>query len=214
MALPNHIGIIPDGNRRWALKNGMAKEDGYNFGLKPGIELFKLCEELGIKELTYYGFTTDNTKRPASQTKAFTKACIEAVKILSKENASLLVVGNSNSPMFPKSLLPYTVRKKFGTGKIKINFLVNYSWEWDLSSIKNVGTKNRNSIICNLHSSEITRIDLIIRGGGRRRLSGFLPVQSVYSDFYIIEDYWPDFKPEHLMQALKWYKHQDITLGG
>lgn len=92
-------------------KNGMAKENGYNFGLKPGIELFKLCEKLGIKELTYYGFTTDNTKRPAPQTKAFTRACIEAVKILSKENASLLVVGNSDSPMFPKSLLPYTVRK-------------------------------------------------------------------------------------------------------
>lgn len=68
--------------------------------------------------------------------------------------------------------------------------------------------------MCNLNSSDITRIDLIIRWGGRRRLSGFLPVQSVYSDFYIIEDYWPDFKPEHLMQALKWYRHQDITLGG
>jgi undecaprenyl diphosphate synthase len=60
----------------------------------------------------------------------------------------------------------------------------------------------------------VSRIDLIIRWGGRRRLSGFLPVQSVYSDFYIIDDYWPDFKPEHFYQALEWYNKQDITLGG
>lgn len=214
MAIPSHIGIIPDGNRRWALKNGMAKEDGYDFGLKPGIELFKLCKNLGIKELTYYGFTIDNTKRPTSQTKAFTEACIKAVKILSEENAYLLVVGNLNSPMFPKALLPYTVRKKFGTGGIKVNFLVNYGWDWDLSNIKTLKSSSRSSIMNNINSNHITRIDLIIRWGGRRRLSGFLPIQSVYSDFYVIDDYWPDFKPEHLMQALQWYKHQDITLGG
>ncbi|MFL0194537.1 undecaprenyl diphosphate synthase family protein [Clostridium sp. WILCCON 0269] len=214
MVMPAHIGIIPDGNRRWALKNGMGKEEGYSFGLKPGIELFKSCKKLGIKELTFYGFTTDNTKRPALQTKAFTKACIEAVKMLSMENASLLVVGNADSPMFPKALLPYTVRKDFGKGGIKINFLVNYGWEWDLGKAKKLETTNRSSIMSSLNSKDITRVDLIIRWGGRRRLSGFLPVQSVYSDFYIINDYWPDFKPEHLMQALKWYSHQDVTLGG
>lgn len=214
MSLPNHIGIIPDGNRRWAVKKGLNKEKGYSFGLKPGIELFKLCKKLGINELTYYGFTTDNTKRPSIQVKAFTKACIEAVKILSKENASLLVVGNTNSPMFPKELLPYTTRKKFGKGEMKVNFLVNYGWEWDLGRTKNLSTTNRHSIIDSLNSHDISRIDLIIRWGGRRRLSGFLPVQSVYSDFYIIDDYWPDFKMEHLMNALKWYNDQDITLGG
>jgi undecaprenyl diphosphate synthase len=214
MALPNHIGIIPDGNRRWAVKRGLSKEKGYSFGLKSGIELFKLCEKLGINELTYYGFTTDNTKRPSVQTKAFIKACTEAVKILSKENASLLVVGNSDSPMFPKELLPYTVRKDFGKGGIKVNFLVNYGWEWDLGKAKNLSTTNRHSVISSLNSHDISRVDLIIRWGGRRRLSGFLPVQSVYSDFYIIDDYWPDFKMEHLMNALKWYNDQDITLGG
>ena len=65
-----------------------------------------------------------------------------------------------------------------------------------------------------IHSSEISRIDLIIRWGGRRRLSGFLPVQSVYSDFYVVTEFWPDFKPEHFYNALDWYNDQDITLGG
>ena len=57
-------------------------------------------------------------------------------------------------------------------------------------------------------------MDLIIRWGGRRRLSGFLPVQSIYADFFVIEDYWPDYQPEHLEQALAWYQKQDVTLGG
>ena len=65
-----------------------------------------------------------------------------------------------------------------------------------------------------IHSSEISRIDLIIRWGGRRRLIGFLPVQSVYSDFYVVNEFWPDFKPEHFYNALDWYNDQDITLGG
>ncbi|MBE5995597.1 MAG: undecaprenyl diphosphate synthase family protein, partial [Paenibacillaceae bacterium] len=57
-------------------------------------------------------------------------------------------------------------------------------------------------------------MDLIIRWGGRRRLSGFLPVQSVYSDLYVVDDYWPDFKTDHVYKALEWYSRQDVTLGG
>lgn len=214
--IPDHIGIIPDGNRRWAVSKNMSKEAGYNFGLNPGLELYRLCKELGVKELTYYGFTQDNTKRPPAQTRAFQKACVDAVKMLEKEDANLLVIGNYSSPMFPKELLPYTKRTRFGSGKIKVNFLVNYGWQWDLSSaFINYKNSNMKSNILNfLPSAEISRVDLIIRWGGRRRLSGFLPVQSIYADFYVIDDYWPDFKPEHLYEALEWYSKQDITLGG
>ncbi|MEY8416760.1 undecaprenyl diphosphate synthase family protein [Tissierella praeacuta] len=214
MRIPNHIGVIPDGNRRWAVEQGMTKEKGYNKGLNPGLELFKLCEEVGIKEITYYGFTVDNTKRPKFQRLAFTKACIDAVDILSKENADLLVLGNTESDMFPKALLPFAIkRQRFGTGGIKVNFLVNYGWQWDL---KNYLSENNGKIdlLSNIKSKDISRVDLIIRWGGRRRLSGFLPLQSVYSDFYIIDEFWPDFKPEHFYSALDWYNGQDITLGG
>jgi len=62
--IPSHIGIIPDGNRRWAVERGLPKESGYNAGLEPGLALFKLCKKEGIKELTFYGFTQDNTRRP------------------------------------------------------------------------------------------------------------------------------------------------------
>ncbi|WP_461612639.1 undecaprenyl diphosphate synthase family protein [Clostridium sp. Marseille-QA1073] len=213
MRIPNHIGIIPDGNRRWAVDKGMTKERGYALGLDPGLMLFKLCKDAGVKEITYYGFTTDNTKRPVNQREAFTEACINAVEMLSKEDASLLVVGNTDSPMFPKELLPYTKRQTFGKGGIKVNFLVNYGWDWDLKNLK-MGDNSRKKIMNSIKSYDVSRVDLIIRWGGRRRLSGFLPVQSIYSDFYVIEDYWPDFKEEHFSEALSWYNTQDITLGG
>ncbi|MCP2241238.1 polyprenyl diphosphate synthase [Thermoanaerobacterium thermosaccharolyticum] len=213
--IPNHIGIIPDGNRRWAQNKNMPKEAGYSYGLEPGIALYRLCRELGVKELTFYGFTQDNTKRPSVQTEAFKKACIDAVKMLEKEDADLLVIGNYNSPMFPKELLPYLSRKTIGEGKMKVNFLVNYGWQWDLNSaLKALSNGEKRDILDLILSKDISRIDLIIRWGGRRRLSGFLPVQSIYSDFYVIDDYWPDFKPQHLYEALEWYSKQDITLGG
>ncbi|KOF56385.1 dihydroorotate dehydrogenase [Clostridium sp. DMHC 10] len=214
MRLPKHIGIIPDGNRRWAQSKGMPKEMGYKNGINPGFCLFKLCEKVGISEITYYGFTVDNTKRPREQRIAFTNACMNSVDVLSKENASLLVVGNRDSKMFPEKLNYYTERKQFGSGGIKVNFLVNYSWQWDLGQIinrENIDTKN---IMNNIASKNVSRVDLIIRWGGRRRLSGFLPVQSAYADFYVIDDYWPDFREEHFYEALEWYDKQDITLGG
>lgn len=212
MRIPNHIGIIPDGNRRWAVKNNLSKEQGYESGLNPGLELYKLCKEIGVKELTYYGFTTDNTKRPLEQSIAFTKACVDAVNLLEEHDASLFVVGNTKSKMFPEELMKYTERRTIGNGGINVNFLVNYGWKWDLTDIDK---NNKTSEIENyIFSKEIPRIDLIIRWGGRRRLSGFLPIQSVYADFYVIDDYWPDFKCNHLYDALKWYDKQDVTLGG
>jgi undecaprenyl diphosphate synthase len=152
-------------------------------------------------------------KRPTVQRKAFTNACINAVKVLSKEDAELLVIGDSESRMFPKELIKYTTRQILGNGGIKVNFLVNYGWEWDLNNLKSADSAQKN-ITNNIKSSDVSRIDLIIRWGGRRRLSGFLPVQSIYSDFYVLDDYWPNFEPCHLYNALNWYNDQDITLGG
>lgn len=213
MRIPKHIGIIPDGNRRWASSHGLSKDKGYSSGITPGVILVKQCEKYDIKELTFYGFTVDNTKRPAVQKEAFTKACIDAVNSLRNENVEILVIGNTESPCFPKELLPFTKPIKFGTGKIRVNFLINYGWEWDLNSLKTSDSSKKN-ITNNIRSNDISRIDLIIRWGGRRRLSGFLPVQSVYSDFYVIDRFWPDFKPTDLDDALAWYNEQDITLGG
>jgi undecaprenyl diphosphate synthase len=213
--LPGHIGIIPDGNRRWAVARNLPKAAGYEFGLKPGIQMYELCYALGVKELTFYGFTQDNTKRPSDQKRAFQKACVDAAEILTTRDAALLVIGDASSPLFPAELKPYTTRTVFGKGLIRVNLLVNYSWRWDLAhaSANGSGAK-RNSVESHLASSDVSRIDLMIRWGGRQRLSGFLPVQSVYADFYFIDALWPDFQPEQFFQALRWFDRQDVTLGG
>lgn len=204
--VPTHIGIIPDGNRRWAQENGYHKKDGYSHGINPGFELYEMMLEYGIQEATFYGFTKDNNKREKSQREAFTKACIDAVELLSGRDANLLVIGNTESPAFPQELNKYANKRvHFGRGLININFLVNYDWEWDLRSL--IANKR-------LQSCDISRVDLIIRWGGRRRLSGFLPFQSAYADFYVIDDYWPNFKRSHFIEALSWYQDCDVTLGG
>ena len=214
--IPKHIGIIPDGNRRWALKNSLSKELGYAHGINPGFQLYELMLQYGIKEATFYGFTKDNTTRPKLQSMAYKKACVDAVNLLANKDANLLVIGNTNSTAFPNELKEYANKRvNFGKGLININFLVNYDWNWDLSqgilNAENTKTKNVLDVIA---SSDISRIDMIIRWGGRTRLSGFLPVQSVYSDFYVIDDFWPDFQPEHFTDALHWYQDCDVTLGG
>ena len=202
---PKHIGIIPDGNRRWAVEHGMKKQDGYEYGLMPGLKLMQQAKAQNIEEITYYGFTVDNCKRPKEQFQAFQRACVKAVEMLTKEGADLLVVGDKNSKCFPEELKAYTTRTPINGGGIKVNFLVNYGWKWDLSHIQVAGKP---------FSSDISRIDLVIRWGGMRRLSGFLPIQSVYSDFYIVESNWPDYRDEDLSSALEWYYNQDVTLGG
>lgn len=214
MRVPKHIGIIPDGNRRWAINNNLSKQEGYEHGINPGLQLFKLCQIKNIEEITFYGYTVDNTKRPTIQKEAFIKACVESVMLLTKEDCEILVVGDVNTHTFPHALLPFTKeRVKCGKGGIKVNFLIHYGWSWDLNLQKEFCPIKKH-MDAKLKSFEISRIDLIIRWGGRRRLSGFLPVQSVYADFYVVDNMWPDFKAQDFYDALQWYNKQDVTLGG
>lgn len=200
-SLPDHVGFIPDGNRRWATKHGLPKEGGYAYGIEPGLLLYEQCKKRGIKEVSIYCFTQDNTKRPSVQKKAFSQACVDFTLELERRGAALLVVGDETSAQFPGALKKFRQRQGIG---MKVNLLANYGWEWDLEGLKNGG----------LHSSEVSRLDLIVRWGGGRRLSGFLPVQSVYADFCVRDEYWPDFAPQHFEDALAWFKDQEKTLGG
>jgi undecaprenyl diphosphate synthase len=216
--LPKHVGFIPDGNRRWAVDRGLPRSGGYAAGLLPGLHLLEVCKTLGIEEASVYGFTKDNTRRPKEQTEAFRQACVEFANMALTRGVALLVLGDSSSPLFPEELLPYTTRSTASEGAMRVNLLANYGWDWDLQTALNAaGSESRVSkrdIHTLLASSDVSRIDLVVRWGGRRRLSGFLPVQSVYADFFVIDDYWPDYQVEQFYEALSWFQSQDTTLGG
>jgi undecaprenyl diphosphate synthase len=199
--LPRHIGFIPDGNRRWAVQQGLPKEQGYARGIAPGLALFDACKALGVEEVSVYGFTQDNTRRPTEQTKGFRAACVAFALEIQRRGAALLVVGDEQSKQFPPDLAAFRVRQGAG---IKVNLLVNYDWEWDLAGMNSGG----------LRSADVSRLDMVVRWGGGRRLSGFLPVQSVYADIFVLDALWPDYRPQHLDAALAWFGQQDRTLGG
>ena len=192
--IPRHIGVIPDGNRRWAVSNGMDKSEGYHHGLSPGFKLYELCVELGSRLIIR--FTVDNTKR--LRRKGLSReACVEALKELANRDAELR--GRKHRICnFPVELLPYTRRVKFGDGKLS-----KFSRQLRLGRFK---TERR-------PLQRHLPIDLI-SAGEDGELSGFLPIQSVYADIFVLDELWPDFQTAHFYRALEWYQSQDITLGG
>lgn len=214
--VPRHIGFIPDGNRRWAEAKGLPKYEGYAFGIEPGVALLELCRRLGVEEVSIYGFTQDNARRPRKQVEAFRRECAEFSRRAIEAGAAFMALGDERSAIFPDELRPYAGRRS--DGDFKVTLLVNYSWEWDL---KVALTRARNgeanvprTVAAQLGSADVSRVELIVRWGGRQRLSGFLPCQSAYADFFAIDALWPDAQPEELLSALRWYQKQDVTLGG
>lgn len=156
------------------MQHGLAKEQGYASGIAPGLALFEACKALGVEEVSVYRFTQDNTRRPTAQANQFRAACVAFAGEISRRDAALLVLGDETSKQFPVELAAFRTRQGEG---IKVNFLVNYGWEWDLDGLK----EGR------LRSADVSRLDLVVRWGGGRRLSGFLPVQSVYAEIFVLD---------------------------
>ena len=204
--VPRHIGFIPDGNRRWADARGLPRHAGYDAGIEPGLRLLARCEELGVEEVSAYAFTKENVRRPGPQVQAFRDASSALALAAVEAGAALLVVGDAESRMFPDALRPFTERR--GPGRIRFNLLVNYSWRWDVTP----GPTRRGTLP--LRSAGVTPIDLVVRWGGRQRLSGFLPIQCAYADFAFSDTLWPDMRMSELGDALSWYRTQDVTRGG
>lgn len=200
--VPLHLGVIPDGNRRWAVSRGLAKHEGYARGVPPAVRLAGACRAAGILEISVYGFTKENVRRPAVQVRAFRAACIELARLLVAAGARLRLVGDRRSQVFPREAEPLEGRG--GRGALKVNLLVNYGWRWDLEGWARGGGRSR----------AVPPLDLVVRWGGGRRLSGFLPMQAAYADFHVEDALWPDYEEAQLGRALAWYRKQDRTLGG
>jgi len=213
--LPPHIGFIPDGNRRWADARGLPRRAGYAAGIEPGLALIETCRALGIGELSIYGFTKENVRRAADQVAAFQQACVELALRAADAGAALLAVGDADSAAFPAELRAFTTRS---AGNVRVNLLANYNWQWDLGVALQGESPRRNGrkrdVGASLGSRDVSRVHLVVRWGGRHRLSGFLPLQTAYADVRVIDTLWPDMALEEFYDVLRWYGRQDVTMGG
>jgi len=228
--VPQHIAVIMDGNGRWAKKQGLMRVRGHEKGAKAVRETVETCAELGIKNLTLYAFSTENWKRPKLEVDTLMKLLVSSLKkelpTLQKNNISLKAVGSLN-------LLPKTAQKELqevitatqNNNHMNLTLALSYGSREELVTvIKNVATKvkdgdlevqdvNQETINSLLYTNYMPDVDLLIRTSGEQRISNFLLWQIAYAELYFTDVLWPDFRKEHLIEALKNYQDRERRFG-
>ena len=229
--LPRHLGIIMDGNGRWAEQRGLSRSTGHKEGAKNFKRIAKYCNRIGIPYLTVYAFSTENWKRPALEVKMlmllFKQYLKEALEEFEKENIRIRFLGDIS--VFPKDLRKLIVETqeaaKQQTGMV-LNLAMNYGGRAELvSAMKKVAAEVSAGLldVASIDEAVIERHldtagqpdpDLIIRPSGEQRISNFLLWQSAYSEYLFSNVLWPDFTPEHLEAALEEFSHRNRRFGG
>ena len=228
--LPAHIAIIMDGNGRWAKKRGLPRVAGHREGIKSVREIVEVCGELGVDILTLYTFSTENWKRPRDEVSALMRLLIQTLQKeiadLMKNNVRVTAIGDLES-------LPEAVQKEFTEGieatkdntGLRLNLALSYgSREEILSAIKriaadvqqeniDVGEINSGLFSDYLYTAGLPDPDLIVRTSGEFRISNFLLWQAAYSEFYITDVLWPDFRREELIRAIESYQGRERRFG-
>ena len=223
LKFPNHLGIILDGNRRWAKERGLAPFEGHKRGLEVVKNVIKWCKKKGIKILTLFVFSIENWKRPKIEVNLLMKLAQSSIsdnlEELRKEGVKIKVIGQREKlPIFLKKAIARAEELTKNNEEMVLNFALSYGGRAEiLQAIKNIIEKkiplekiNEDAIKENLWTSDV---DLIIRTGKEQRLSNFLLWQSAYSEFYFSKEYWPDFTEKDLDLALKEYSRRQRRFG-
>ena len=222
--LPEHIGIIMDGNGRWAKKRGLPRTAGHKQGAETFRTISKECGRLGIKHATFYAFSTENWKRPKEEVEAimrlFKQYLLEAKEdITAAENNRLRFIGLKEG--IPSDILALMEEAeedtKNNTG-CDIALAVNYGGREEIvSAVNKLIAEGKTEIGENDISENIYTVpdcDLIIRPSGEQRLSNFLLWQAAYSEFWYSDVMWPDFSVQDLYKALADFENRNRRFGG
>ena len=231
MKIPNHVAIILDGNGRWAKSKGMPRNYGHTVGAKNVETVCRAADELGIKYLTLYAFSTENWNRPQNEVNAlmkllegYLKTCI---KTADKNNMRLRVIGEITrlSNAFQQRIHELETASASNTG-LNLTIAINYgSRDEILRAVRHMvedareGKLETKDIDENVFSSyldtrELPDPDLLIRTSGEQRLSNYLLWQLAYSEFYFTDVPWPDFHKKELELAIEAYNKRDRRFGG
>lgn len=228
--IPKHIGIILDGNRRWAKERGLEVKEGHKEGAKKLKKIVEYAYSIGLEYLTVYAFSNENWKRSASEVASLMQLLFEytedEIKNNDKRDICIRVYGDE-SKLSTKLINNLNILKDRTKSRKKLVFgiCLNYGGRQELiNAIKNIASDVKNGklnlsqinedIIANkLYTAGIPDPDLVIRTSGEFRLSGFLTWQSIYSELYFPKIYWPDFDERQLDIAIDEYKKRKRRYG-
>lgn len=228
--IPRHIAIIMDGNGRWAKQRGLPRVTGHRAGVKSLKECVRQCSNLHVEVLTVYAFSTENWGRPKTEVKYLLSLLEEVfeheIRELHENNVRVKVIGKRDN--LPASTLQRIVEAEAltaGNTGLLLNICFNYGGRAEIvEACKEVcrkvqaGTYTSESITeavfaNHLFLKDCADPDLLIRTGGEMRVSNFLLWQIAYAEIYVIDVFWPDFRPEHLYQAIADYQGRQRRFG-
>ncbi|MDZ4713166.1 MAG: isoprenyl transferase [bacterium] len=229
-AIPGHVAIIMDGNGRWANAKGLSRVFGHNEGVNSARDIVEVSGQLGVKFLTLYTFSTENWKRPRAEVALLMKLLIRSIRDetqrLHKNDVKLIATGDlENLPERVNRELQDAMDKTKDNKLMTLNLALSYSGRWDiLNAVKklieehnkskfDLDTLNEKSFSKYLAMKDLPDPDLMIRTGGDFRISNFMLWQLAYSEIYIDNNYWPDFKRQQYYKAISEFQQRERRFG-
>jgi undecaprenyl diphosphate synthase len=233
--VPEHIGVIMDGNGRWAKKRGLPRKFGHREGAQTFRTITRHAKKLGVKYITFYAFSTENWKRPQDEVEAIMdlfEKYLDEVRDFIEENIRICFIGDRSA------LRPALQRKMESVERDSRNFdsmtlliAINYGGRDEIvHSVQeiaklvsegkispdeiNAETVGRHLYTAELDGDTAPDVDLIIRPSGEQRLSNFMIWQAAYAEYYFTNILWPDFKPADLEKAVIAYSDRNRRFGG
>lgn len=228
--LPRHIAIIMDGNGRWAQEKGQDRLYGHFHGVESVRNIVEGSAELGIEYLTLYAFSTENWDRPVNEVTGLMELLVETIRkevpILNKNNIRLHVIGDmSMLPEYAKKALEEALSLTSQNTGLNLVMALSYSSRWELvNAVKKIAEDvlagkvdpasiSQDTLQKYLVTSELPDPELMIRTSGEYRISNFLLYQLAYAELYFTSTRWPDFRKEHLYEAILDFQKRERRFG-
>ena len=227
--IPQHIAIIMDGNGRWAKEKGLPRVAGHNEGVNSVRDIVEACGQLGVKYLTLYTFSKENWKRPQDEISVLMRLLLKALKDerdrLHRNEVHLRVIGDLKLlPTDVISELQDAIEMMKNNKGLNLILALSYSGRWDITNAFNkiyndikAGKISENiteEVVAKyLSTADIPDPDLLIRTSGEFRISNFLLWQLAYTEIYISNEYWPDFRRKNLYQAIEDFQKRERRFG-
>ena len=224
LKIPAHIAFIMDGNGRWAKRRLMPRKYGHKMGVEALKRVIAACEKLGIKEVSFYALSTENWSRPKDEIDALLamikKFADEEMKEYVDKNYRIRFMGELHRlPQETQNALESIARAAENNTGIIVNIGINYGGRDEIARAAQKAAESglpvtEEAINANLDTAGMSDPDVIVRCAGEKRLSNFMLWQCAYSEFVLIDDFWPDFNEQTVLRIISEYSGRERRFGG